>query len=189
MERWGRKRFKFDKGRGFPDQVGVILGLGFSVCWLGDMYMMWRLITGCRFVMLVVTTLQCNQHCEKISGSQCETLIEIAVIIVRLQLWFCGFPNICPREEEPIWMKIDRQYRSASTACRDFSWVHTRACRHFTMHTCTSSNNSNEAPHTVHCIVTLSSWTPDTENAYCIFSLKTARLNKLHPPLLRRIWK
>lgn len=52
--------------------------------------------------MLVVTALQCNQHCEKISGSQCETLIKIAVIIVRLQLLICGFPNICLREEEPI---------------------------------------------------------------------------------------
>lgn len=103
----GRKMFKFDKERGFPVQVGIILGLGFTVCWLGNMYMMWRLITGCSFVMLVVTALQCNQHCEKISGSQCETLIKIAVIIVQLQLWFCGFPNICPREEEPVWMKID----------------------------------------------------------------------------------
>lgn len=52
--------------------------------------------------MLVVTALQRNQHCEKISGSQCETLIKIAMIIVRLQLLICGFPDICPREEEPI---------------------------------------------------------------------------------------
>lgn len=32
--------FKYDKGRGFAVQVGVILRLGFTVCWLGDMYMM-----------------------------------------------------------------------------------------------------------------------------------------------------
>lgn len=32
--------FKFDKGRGFPVQVGIILGLGFAVRWLGNMYMM-----------------------------------------------------------------------------------------------------------------------------------------------------
>lgn len=115
MGGWGRKMLKFDKGRGFPVQVGIILGLGFAVRWLGNMYMMWRLITGYSFVMLVVTALQCNQDCEKISGSQCKTLIKIAVIIVRLQLWFCGFPNICPREEEPRWMKIHTQYRSVST--------------------------------------------------------------------------
>lgn len=115
MGGWGRKMFKFDKGRGFPVQVGVILGLGFAVWWLGNMYMMWRLITGCSFVMLVVTALQCNQHCEKISGSQCETLIKISVIIVRLQLWFCGYPNICLRAEEPVWLKIDAQYRHVST--------------------------------------------------------------------------
>lgn len=114
MGGWGRKMFKFDKGRGFPFQVGVILGLGFAVCWLGDMYMMWRLITGCSYVMLVVTALQCNQHCEKISGSQCKTLIKIAVIIVRLQLWFSGFPNICPQEEGPH-MNENRQYRCVST--------------------------------------------------------------------------
>lgn len=34
------KIFIFDKGRDFSVQVGVILGLGFAVSWLGDMYMM-----------------------------------------------------------------------------------------------------------------------------------------------------
>lgn len=38
-----RKMFKFDKGRGFPVQVGVILGLGLSICWLGNMKVNHRL--------------------------------------------------------------------------------------------------------------------------------------------------
>lgn len=127
MGEWGREMFKFDKGRGFAVQVGVILRLGFTVCWLGDMYMMWRLIIGCCFVMLVVTALQCNQHCEKISGSQRKTLIKIAVIIVRLQLWFCGFP-----QHLSLWggthMNRNREtiYKCKS-ACRNASWVHVHA--------------------------------------------------------------
>lgn len=105
---------QFDKRESFSSPSGCNFGI--RICCMlvrGHVYdvkVNHRLQFG-----IVVTALQCNQHCEKISGSQRESLIKIAVIIVRLQLWFCGFLNICPREEEPIWMKIDAQYGSVSS--------------------------------------------------------------------------
>lgn len=131
----------FDKRSDISAQVGAILGLVFAASWLGDMYMMWRLITGCSFVMLVATALQCNQHCEKISGSQCETLIKIAVIIVRLQLWFCGFPQHLS-SRGGTRTNQNRQYRSASAPAHTL-----RGCTHVRVptsdHTCAYMHKNN----------------------------------------------
>lgn len=71
--------------------------------------------------MLVVAALQSNQRYEQISGSQCETLIRTAVITVRLQLWFAGFPNIC----RPAWRVAHmNENRHAKSRCEhDFEDV------------------------------------------------------------------
>lgn len=114
-----QKCTNIDAERAFPVQVGAILPLRIPAHQFRRRIWCEGWSHAAVSLTLVVATWQSNQHCEEISGSQCETLIKIAVITARLQLWFASFATSAgPHEEEPIWMTTDPQCRGASAAAR-----------------------------------------------------------------------